>query len=107
LVQLNFVLVHELSLGERRLFLLVRDVVSQAKLDPVLDIPQLRMSPQWRIIGLSAATAERVYIIARTQTLRAFKIEGLRFTTKDFEGVDMAVDEEGNLLHCPWEITFM
>jgi hypothetical protein len=100
-------LAHELSAGEKRLFLLVRDVSMQVELVTVLNIPRLQMSSSWQIIGLSAVVAERVCIIARSGKLRIFKMDNLSFSVENFEYNNGAVDRDGDLLHCPWEITFM
>jgi hypothetical protein len=107
LVQLNLALVHKLSPREKRLFLLVRDVRREVEPDAVLDIPRLQLLPSWRIIGLPAIMAKRIYIVARSRKLRAFKIDDIRIDLESFELSNGVVDGEGDLLHCPWEISFM
>jgi hypothetical protein len=110
-VRLDLVLVHELPSGEKRAFLLVTDVLSLDQRDVVLDVPCLRLTRKWRIIGLPGLLFDRIWIVPRVGAGRGFQlkddccwVEGENAIESEAESVD---NVESELLLCPWEITFM
>jgi len=51
--------------------------------------------------------AKGVYVVAQYKKLRVFKIDNLSFSVEDFKYNNREMDKDGDLLHCPWEISSM
>jgi hypothetical protein len=112
IVRLDLVLVHELPGGEKRVFLLVTDVISLDKQESILYIPCLRLTEKWRITGLSALLSDKIWIVPRVCAKRRFQLKDdccwvLKTEQAAEDEARSVADLENKLLFCPWEITFM
>jgi hypothetical protein len=105
LVRLDLAFVHELTAGQKRLFLLVTEVVMLEGQDKVMNVPRMHLTQSWRVVGLPCMLGEKVYLVSRSQEQQQFKLEDTSFLARG--KVSAQDDATGELLYCPWEISFI
>lgn len=80
-----------------------------ASLDPVLQVPILRLMSTQRIVGLPRIMADKLYVVSQDGKKNSLNLENFRFNTgdtsmQDEEGWADVMDE---VLLCPWEVGFL